>query len=207
MDKNPVENGLQNIDANLAVIREHIKEAIGKRTDEVAGLSPPETTLVAVSKTKPLPHIIQAYNTGQRHFGENYVKELLEKAQELSTECPEIKWHFIGHLQSNKVSKLLSIGKYLYAVETIDSKSLAQAVNANQAKRIQLNSEETPLGVMVQVNTSGEDAKSGISPDTSEELVGFILKECPALKFLGLMTIGADYEDLKGPNPDFLVSF
>lgn len=65
--------------------------------------------LVAVSKTKPISDIIEAYNEGQRHFGENYVKELIEKAcsNELQTNCPEIKWHFIGNLQKNKINKLL----------------------------------------------------------------------------------------------------
>ncbi len=69
--------------------------------------------LVAVSKTKPAEDIIIAYNAGQRHFGENYVQELVEKANlnEIKEKCPEIRWHFIGHLQKNKVNKLLGIRK------------------------------------------------------------------------------------------------
>lgn len=64
--------------------------------------------LVAVSKTKPAPAILEAYSVGQRHFGENYIDELVEKAtnERLLKECAEIQWHFIGHLQSNKVKKV-----------------------------------------------------------------------------------------------------
>lgn len=64
--------------------------------------------LVAVSKTKPVELIVDAYSVGQRHFGENYVKELSEKGDNelIQRECPDIKWHFIGHLQSNQVNKV-----------------------------------------------------------------------------------------------------
>ncbi len=67
-------------------------------------------SLVAVSKTKPIECIIEAYAAGQRHFGENYAGELIEKANsnEILQNCPDIKWHFIGRLQSNKIKKLLS---------------------------------------------------------------------------------------------------
>lgn len=65
-------------------------------------------TLIAVSKTKPIDMIIDAYSVGQQHFGENYVKELFEKGTNelLHQQCPAIKWHFIGHLQSNQVNKV-----------------------------------------------------------------------------------------------------
>lgn len=64
--------------------------------------------LVAVSKTKPVEMIIDAYSEGQRHFGENYIQELVEKGNhpDILAQCPEIKWHFIGHLQSNKINKV-----------------------------------------------------------------------------------------------------
>ena len=64
--------------------------------------------LVAVSKTKPIEDIVEAYNAGQRHFGENYVQELVEKAHSdvIRTQCPDIRWHFIGNLQSNKAKKI-----------------------------------------------------------------------------------------------------
>lgn len=68
----------------------------------------PYPTLVAVSKTKPPIQIVEAYSVGQRHFGENYVQELVEKGSDLEIleKCPDIKWHFIGHLQRNKINKV-----------------------------------------------------------------------------------------------------
>lgn len=67
--------------------------------------------LVAVSKTKPEESVIEAYKAGQRHFGENYVQELVEKSQhpEILSQCPDIKWHLIGHLQSNKINKVVAL--------------------------------------------------------------------------------------------------
>lgn len=135
-----------------------------------------------MSKTKPKETIIQAYKEGQRHFGENYVQELVDKASDpevfsifidnwiiinlelqilfcfllkLDKECPEMKIHFIGHLQKNKISKLLSVANKIFVVETIDSEGLAKSVNDNLGRR---NVTE-PLNVMVQVNTSGEECE------------------------------------------------
>ena len=75
-----------------------------------------KVNLIAVSKTKPVEAILEAYNAGQRDFGENYVEELVEKAPQLPT---DIRWHFIGHLQSNKIPKLM--GSPLFAIQTVDS--------------------------------------------------------------------------------------
>lgn len=117
-----------------------------------------EPRLVAVSKTKPVDLILEAYEEGQRHFGENYVQELEDKARnELILEkCKDILWHFIGHLQNNKVSKLLSIPN-LYMVETVDSEKLATNINKKWKDSGLLN---TKLKIMLQVNTSGEEGRS-----------------------------------------------
>lgn len=111
--------------------------------------------LVAVSKIKPVPLIIEAYDAGQRHFGENYVNELAEKAidPQIIDKCKEIKWHFIGHLQTNKINKLLG-SPNLFIVETIDSEKLATNVNKQWIK---IRKNEDKLNVMVQVNTSAEE--------------------------------------------------
>lgn len=138
---------------------------------------------------------------GQRNFGENYVNELVEKSRDeaLLEVCPDIKWHFIGHLQSNKVNKITTIPN-LYMIETIDSEKLANTVNKSW-KRVE---EKEPLNVMIQINTSGEDQKSGIDPQEAYKLVNHIRQNCPGLLFKGLMTIGAMNHDLNlGPNPDF----
>uniref|UniRef100_K7FYQ0 Pyridoxal phosphate homeostasis protein n=1 Tax=Pelodiscus sinensis TaxID=13735 RepID=K7FYQ0_PELSI len=157
--------------------------------------------LVAVSKTKPADMVIEAYNQGQRSFGENYVQELLEKASDskIRSSCPEIKWHFIGHLQKNNVSKLIAVPN-LFMVETVDSRKLADKVNNSWQKK----GSSQRLKIMVQVNTSGEDSKHGLPPAETVGTVEHIIKQCPSLEFVGLMTIGSFGHDLsKGPNPDF----
>uniref|UniRef100_G3MNG3 Pyridoxal phosphate homeostasis protein n=1 Tax=Amblyomma maculatum TaxID=34609 RepID=G3MNG3_AMBMU len=177
----------------LQLVREKITVAS-------AGLPGPSPRLVAVSKTKPKELVIAAYNEGQRHFGENYIQELVEKANnpEILRDCPQIKWHFIGRLQSNKVSKLPKIPN-LFMVETLESQKTADALNSAWT-----SSGLPPLNVMVQVNTSGEEQKNGVEPRGASQLVKFLVKECPSLKFAGLMTIGmAEHENIR-PNPDFL---
>lgn len=165
-----------------------------------AGLPGPTPRLVAVSKTKPKELVIAAYNEGQRNFGENYIQELLEKANnpEILRDCPQIRWHFIGRLQSNKVNKFPKIPN-LFMVETLESQKTAGALNNAWS-----SSGFPPLSVMVQVNTSGEEQKNGIEPRDASQLVKFLMEECPSLKFAGLMTIGMAEHDNTGPNPDFL---
>jgi len=139
--------------------------------------------LVAVSKTKPAELIQQAYDVGHRDFGENYVQELCEKAPALPA---DIRWHFIGHLQSNKVAALVKSVPNLAFVETVDSERLARKLNgAVEAQG------RPPLNVLVQVNTSGEESKSGVEPGApAVELSRFIVTECAHLRLRGLMTIG-----------------
>ncbi|KAH9383737.1 pyridoxal phosphate homeostasis protein [Haemaphysalis longicornis] len=180
----------------LRLVREKISAAAASK--ELPG---PIPRLVAVSKTKPKELVIAAYNEGQRHFGENYIQELLEKANsaEILRDCPDIRWHFIGRLQSNKVAKLPKIPN-LFMVETLESQKTAAALNSSWAAH-----SLPPLGVMVQVNTSGEEQKNGIEPRDVSQLVKFLLGECPSLKFSGLMTIGmAEHDQGSGPNPDFV---
>jgi len=123
-----------------------------------------------------------AYDEGQRCFGENYVQEMVEKAAELPD---DIEWHFIGHLQSNKCKTVLGV-KNLAMVETVDSLKLATKLSRENNV---LN--RKPLKVMVQVNTSGEESKSGVPPEEAISLVRHIRsEECDGLSFAGLMTIG-----------------
>ncbi|XP_005092694.2 pyridoxal phosphate homeostasis protein [Aplysia californica] len=195
--------------AAMSTIARQLKQVSEKVT--AAGLKRPEKLqyvqprLVAVSKTKGVDMIVEAYDAGQRHFGENYVVELIDKANdiELQDRCDDIKWHFIGHLQRNKVSKLLDIPN-LFVVETIDSERLAKAVNDAWVRQ----GKQEPLNIMVQVNTSGEENKSGCAVGETAKLVGYIRENCPKLNILGLMTIGAyDYNPMAGPNPDFQALF
>ena len=139
--------------------------------------------LVAVSKTKPVEAIRALYDSGHRDFGENYFQELVDKAAQLPE---DIRWHFIGHLQSSKASKLVRDVKNLAALETIDSEKLASKLeNACVA------SERPTLDVFIQVDTSGEETKSGVLESELLPLAKFIREQCPHLRIKGLMTIGA----------------
>lgn len=191
---------LTDIPHNLEVVCDRMELAEQRRQGEALTYKKPR--LVAVSKTKPLVDIVEAYNSGQRHFGENYIQELAEKSsnEDALDKCPDIKWHFIGHLQRNKVNKLLSVPN-LHMVETIDSAKLADAINSSW-ERLEKKSK---LKTMVQINTSGEENKSGIAPSEATSLVKHIIEKCVNLEVCGLMTIGAyDYDTSLGPNPDFL---
>ncbi|PVF95564.1 hypothetical protein CPB86DRAFT_776197 [Serendipita vermifera] len=167
-------------------------------------------TLVAVSKLKPASDILGCYQAGHRDFGENYVNELVEKASQLPN---DIRWHFIGTLQSNKAKTLASVPN-LHVIQTLTSAKTASALDRNLSQE-----RSTPLHVMLQVNTSGETSKSGLAPiyidteggsdeDTSLEvleLAGHVISSCKNLQLLGVMTIGsfeASTNDSE-PNPDF----
>ncbi|TYZ65886.1 hypothetical protein PybrP1_008934 [[Pythium] brassicae (nom. inval.)] len=146
-----------------------------------------QCTLVAVSKTKPVEDLRAAYEHEQRHFGENYIQELIEKAPQLPA---DVQWHFIGHVQSNKAKALVRDVPNLFMVETVDSVKVANALNkaAGEFRAAQLN-------VLLQVNTSGEEQKSGAtSLAASVELAQHIARSCEHLRLAGLMTIGR-YDD------------
>ncbi|XP_038905883.1 pyridoxal phosphate homeostasis protein-like isoform X4 [Benincasa hispida] len=141
-----------------------------------------QVRVVAVSKTKPVSLIRQVYDAAHRCFGENYVQEIIDKAPQLPQ---DIEWHFIGHLQSNKVKSLLAGVPNLAMVEGVDNEKLA-----NHLDRAVSNLGRDPLKVLVQVNTSGEISKSGVEPSGCIELAKHVKLRCPHLQFSGLMTIG-----------------
>ncbi|XP_033757081.1 pyridoxal phosphate homeostasis protein-like [Pecten maximus] len=187
----------QHISTALKSVICKIESATSKRPESLPSIKP---RLVAVSKTKPAEAVIAAYECGQRYFGENYVHELVEKTQNSDIlKLSDIKWHFIGHLQRNKVGKLLSIPN-LDMVETVDSIKLAESLD-NAWKKLK---KTEPLKIMIQVNTSQEENKAGCNPDKVTEIYKFVTEVCVNLDVTGLMTIGSFDHDLsKGPNPDF----
>uniref|UniRef100_A0A8C6ZFW5 Pyridoxal phosphate homeostasis protein n=1 Tax=Nothoprocta perdicaria TaxID=30464 RepID=A0A8C6ZFW5_NOTPE len=177
----------------LRAVTERVQQAVGRRPQGLPAVQP---RLVAVSKTKPADMVIEAYEHGQRSFGENYVSA---RRPRILSSCPEIKWHFIGHLQKNNVNKLIAVPN-LFMLETVDSVKLADRVNSSWQKK----GSTQKLKVMVQVNTSGEDSKHGLPPGETAAAVEHVINKCPSLEFVGLMTIGSIGHDLsKGPNPDF----
>lgn len=152
-----------------------------------ASAAPAPVRLVAVSKVQPVEAIQEAYAAGHRHFGENYVQELIDKAPQLPE---DVQWHFIGHLQSNKVAMLLKNVPNLACLETIDSEKLARAVNKVWLQEAR----GRKLPVFVQVNSSGEETKNGVDAKDVAQLCKVIATELEGLEFSGLMTIGApDY--------------
>ncbi|KAK1458387.1 YggS family pyridoxal phosphate enzyme [Colletotrichum cuscutae] len=153
------------------------------------------TMWMAVSKLKPANDILalhQQTTPPQAHFGENYAQELGQKAEMLPR---SIQWHFIGGLQSTHAKKLAKIPN-LFCVSSVDTLKKVQLLNASRAELISSSSGDSspvePLGVHVQVNTSGEESKSGAEPGPDTvALCRAVEEESPALKLLGLMTIGA----------------
>jgi pyridoxal phosphate enzyme (YggS family) len=135
-----------------------IPDNLHKLREEIAQHSGKVATLIAVSKTNPLAMILEAYQAGQKDFGENKVQELWEKSQALLTSGagahPDLRWHFIGHLQSNKVKTLLSVPQ-LVAIQSVDSLKLLREI-------LKYDGGAKPVvQVFLQVNTSGEEEKSG----------------------------------------------
>lgn len=137
--------------------------------------------LIAVSKTRSVAEIRQAYGAGQRDFGENKVQELLDKSNDLS-DLTDIKWHFIGHLQSNKISQLSKV-QNLVSIHSIDSISLLNKL----LSRTWVNK----IGVFVQINTSGEEQKHGFCDPDEIELAVRLIQDSDQMQLQGLMTIGA----------------
>jgi pyridoxal phosphate enzyme (YggS family) len=174
-------------------VAEHLRQV--RAALAAAQLESPDPTtnvrLVAVSKTKPLALLVKAYEEGDcRIFGENYVQELAEKVPAMPADA---HWHFIGSLQSNKVNLLLQAfvpdDVHRLTLETVATAKLARKLNQAVLAQAVPGAQ---LCVFVQVNTSGEDSKSGVTPgDDVTELCRVIRDDCPALQLQGLMTIGA----------------
>lgn len=139
---------------------------------------PQSVKLLAVSKTKPVSDIEQAINAGQRLFGENYVQEGVEKIQHFA-EHKELEWHFIGPLQSNK-TKL--VAEHFDWMQTLDREKIAQRLNDQRPEHL------PPLQVLIQINISDEESKSGIQPSELFDLAEKISK-MPRLTLRGLMAI------------------
>ena len=149
---------------------------------ERAGRSREEVTLIAVSKTKPVSDIEEAYRIGVREFGENKVQELTRKIEELPG---DINWHMIGHLQRNKVKYIA--GK-VALIHSVDSFRLAEEINIHAKKR------RIQIPVLIEVNAAGEASKFGVSLSDAKELV-LQAASLDGLSIRGLMTIAPFVSD------------
>jgi pyridoxal phosphate enzyme (YggS family) len=168
---------METIAENIRNIEERISRACQR-----AGRAPQEITLIAVSKTFPPEVVAQAYKAGLRIFGENKPQELRDKSRVLPE---DIEWHFIGHLQTNKIKYVVPAARLIHSV---DSLHLAQALNAYCEKHGHVAS------VLLEVNTSGEASKFGFAPSETEQAFAQIMA-LPALRIYGLMTIGPLTDD------------
>jgi PLP dependent protein len=148
-----------------------------------AGRDPRDIVLVAVSKTHPASLIAQAHAAGQFDFGENYVQEALAKMAALP--APDIVWHFIGPIQSNKTRAIAERFQWVHSVERL---SIAERLSAQRPSSL------PPLQVCVQVNSSGEASKSGCDPAAAPALARAVAR-LPRLQLRGLMTVPEPTDD------------
>lgn len=159
----------------------HVKENIAAAC-KASGRNEEEITLIAVSKTKPVALLEEAYQTGCRHFGENKVQELCDKYEVMEK---DINWHMIGHLQTNKVKYL--IGKTAL-IHSVDSYKLACEIEKQAAKH------DCIMDILIEVNIANEETKFGLAKDEVIDLVKQIAL-LPHVRIKGLMTVAPYVED------------
>lgn len=160
------------------MISENIKKVQNNIIDaaQEAGRDPKEVTLIAVSKTKPVEALQEAYDAGMRDFGENKVQEIIEKYDKLPQ---DIRWHLIGHLQTNKVKYIID---KVYMIHSVDSYKLACEISKHAQKH------NVVMPILVEVNVANEETKFGVKPENTEELIKMI-SQLPAISVKGLMTV------------------
>jgi len=165
------------ISDNIDRIRNQVAEAAAR-----SGRSPEDITLVAVTKTYPVDFVVAAFHSGIIDAGENRIQEALPKIDALSNDLSlsQMKWHLIGHLQSNKAKQAV---QNFDLIHSVDSVKLATEISrhADSLKRI--------MPILLQVNVSGEGTKSGLEPDNLQESLEEILSTCPHVMIEGFMTM------------------
>ncbi len=149
-------------------------------------------TLVAVSKNKPVEDILELYNVGQRDFGENYVQELIEKQQQLPK---DIRWHFIGHLQTNKVKQIIN---FVHLIHGVDSFKLLKEIN-KQAQKINKITK-----CLLQVHIAQEETKFGLDENELNEIMIQLDNDSMSnIKVCGLMGMASFTEDKQQVHKEF----
>lgn len=156
---------------NLDRVEENIRTACAR-----AGRSREDVRLIAVSKTKPVAMLKEAYDAGCRDFGENKVQEIVDKYDRLPN---DIRWHMIGHLQRNKVKYIID---KVCMIHSVDSERLAEEISSQAVRH------GTVMPVLIEVNIGNEESKFGVRPDDTEELLRKI-SSLEGIKVKGLMTV------------------
>ena len=159
------------IKENLSQIQENIRKACEK-----SGRDPEEITLIAVSKTKPIPMLEEAYEAGSRDFGENKVQEIMDKYPALPK---DIRWHMIGHLQRNKVKYIVDKVRLIHSV---DSLRLAEEINLQSEKH------QVETDILIEINIAQEESKFGVSKTEVIKLIEEAAR-LPYIHIKGLMAV------------------
>lgn len=146
------------------------------------GRDPREITLVAVSKGYPWEHVQPLYQAGCRDFGESHVQDALQK---MSGANSDIRWHFIGTLQKNKVNKVIG---HFFLIHSVDSLELAQKISSSSQEK------EVTTPILLQVNTSGESTKHGLTVEEWRRAFEIVI-QLPAIRVEGLMTMAPFVQD------------
>ena len=170
----------ESLDSSYAQALKRLRDAL-----EGAGRAQDAAQLLAVSKTKPAAMIRQAWQLGQREFGENYLQEALEKQTQLA-DLDGIVWHFIGPLQSNKTR---SVAEHFDWVHSVDRLKIAKRLSEQRPAHL------APLNICLQVNISHEESKAGVLPEALEALASEVAT-LPNLHLRGLMAIPAPAEEI-----------
>ncbi len=173
------------LEENLKTVEEKIKEAC-----TAAGRDRDEVTLIAVSKTKPVDTLKEAYDLGIRIFGENKVQELVDKYDALPK---DIHWHMIGHLQRNKVKYIIDKVDLIHSVDSI---RLAEAIEKEAAKRGLI------VNILIEVNVAGEESKFGLAPEQVDSFIESVA-QFKHIQVKGLMTIAPFVENPEENRPVF----
>ena len=166
------------------MISENIKDVHSRmeEAEKKAGREPGSARLIAVTKTKPVSDLMEAYKAGERDFGENKVQEMMEKQPQLPE---DIRWHLIGHLQTNKVKYVVG---NTYLIHSVDSLRLAEEISKTAVKR------QVSVDILIEVNAALEESKFGLSLDETLPLIEAVSK-LPNIRIKGLMTIAPFTED------------
>ncbi len=178
---------MEGIAQNIRQVESRIDAACSR-----SGRDRQDVTLIAVSKTKPVSMLMEAYDYGCRHFGENKVQELVDKYEQMPK---DIKWHMIGHLQRNKVKYVVDKA---YLIHGVDSLRLAEEISKEAIKK------NIIAHILVEVNVAGEETKFGTSGEEALALVRKI-SDLPSIQVEGLMTI-APYVENPEKNREYFKS-
>ena len=157
----------------------------------IADLGSHHVTLVAVSKTKSVEEIKEFYDLGQKDFGENYVQEVTEKQSQLPN---DIRWHFIGHLQSNKVKQITS---FIHLIQSVDSLKLLQEINKQGKKN------DRVIDCLLQVHIAQEETKFGLDENELNDLLNNSISQYQNIQIVGLMGMASLTDDMEKVRSEF----